>query len=126
MVNINYSYDGKGKYQSCELNMNIDSPTKDYSNIDIELLSYGEDLSEALYVLVDDLLSLKSKIDCVVEEVLNKKINFVDTQNNNNTLLEERLINYFTGEHSTKHIQPTIDNVISNAICKHSFSKAEE
>ena len=53
MVNINYSYDGKGKYQSCELNMNIESPTKDYSNIPSEV-------STAICEVCEDFYSNKS------------------------------------------------------------------
>lgn len=118
MVNINYSYDGKGKSQSCELNMHIEAKNSNFTSTDIDLYSYGEDLSDSLETLIKDLLRVKSKIDMIVEEVLNKKINLVDTDNNNDDLIEERLTNYFTGDKSTKHIQPTIDTVIDNIVNK--------
>ena len=114
MANINYSYDGKGKSKSCELNMCIEVNNDSYTNI--YFYSYGEDLSESLEMLIRDLLRVKSKIDVAVEEVLNKKINLLDTDNDNDTLIEERLTNYFTGDKSTKHVQSTIDNVIDNIV----------
>lgn len=113
MVNINYSYDGKGKYQSCELNLNIESELM-YSNNSIELGAYGADLSEALNNLVKDLMNLKYEVDHVVENILEKQINLIDTQNDNNILVEERLTNYYSGEHYTKPILPSINSAIDN------------
>lgn len=112
MFDLRYSYDGKGKWQSAELSTSISlNDLFDYE-IDIYIGSYGENLDKCLNNIFKDIISLRNKIDYILEDIIEGNINIIDGDNNCK-LEEERLTDYYSGEKYTKPVKETIDKIVA-------------
>lgn len=120
-THTNYSYDGKGKDQSCELTTSIyyidyrdkDNQLSDAFCNDIEINSYGRNLEIALINHFAMIKELKRIIDIHYDNYINGRIKVIDTQNNNCELQEERYTDYYSGIQSNI---PNVDKTINSAV----------
>lgn len=98
-MKLEYINDRKGKSQSHEIRM-IDEDIDDMLNMFLD--GYGEDLLEALNEYTKNILSLKTKLDKHVTELLSGDIEFIDGINNKVT--EEIIDDYYTGDSTRNDI----------------------
>lgn len=109
MTKIEYSYDGKGKYQSCEIQISCAPYNKEYCYNSYEANAYGQDLYESLLSMIEQLTDIRNSIDDALNDIKNKNVKIM---NNGKEMDTEILTEYFTGDHIVKDVKSTL-NLIS-------------
>lgn len=118
---ILYTNDGKGKYQSHEIDIITSDTFKNdkYINSNIvfeeELTGtcYGESLEEATMNMYEQLIAVRKEISSMIDDIENGNVEFINKYSNQ---VYEKSYNtdYYTGDKTCIPIKDIINKVITN------------